>query len=381
MELGHRAIGSIELERLARFLGRDLGEFFAADFEGDDALAILFRAEPEIGSVPGLAERLEECLALGREITHLELLLGVERTSGGAVSYEAAGPQSRWEAIRQGERAAEEERRRMGLGWSPVPPLAEVLEGQGVRTGMVDLPEEISGLTIGSGRPGMFLVVNRRHVPARRRFSLAHEYAHALFDRRRAGVVSRVKDRGELMEVRANAFAAAYLAPREGIRSFLTGQGKGKPSRASARVYDEAGSVEAEGRAEPGSQDVQMLDVVRLAAHFGVSRMAALYRLRNLRLVSEGEFAELAREEGEGRGRALAGALGLEGSDDGPERDGFRQRAAALAVEAYRRELISRAKVAELAALVSMDSRAVDVLLERAGLAGGDAADVLIPGE
>jgi hypothetical protein len=50
-------------------------------------------------------------------------------------------------------------------------------------------------------------------------------------------------------------------------------------------------------------------------------------------------------------------------------------------LEAYRRDQITRAKLVEVAALLSMRKEEVDQLLQRAGLADGDAADVLIPGE
>lgn len=54
----------------------------------------------------------------------------------------------------------------------------------------------------------LFIVANRQHAPARRRSSFAREYAHVLFDRRRKGIVTRASDKDELVEVRANAFAA-----------------------------------------------------------------------------------------------------------------------------------------------------------------------------
>jgi hypothetical protein len=47
-------------------------------------------------------------------------------------------------AIQQGERLANEERRRLGLGETALPDVAELLETQGVRTGVVDLPEDVS---------------------------------------------------------------------------------------------------------------------------------------------------------------------------------------------------------------------------------------------
>lgn len=381
MELGNRAVTSLELDKLAYLFGRGIGEFVAESFEEEDALAALFRAQPEMASQRDVADSLRACVALGREITTIENLLGLDRELSGAVSYEVPAVRSRWEAIQQGERAADEERRRMGLAWAPSPSLPELFETQGVRSGVVDLPEDISGLTICNRSAGLFIVVNRRHAPVRRRFSFAHEYGHILFDRRLLGTVSRSQDRDELIEVRANAFAAGFLMPNEGVRHFAAALGKGKPSRAIAQVFDEEGAVQAEGRAEPGSQDFQLYDLVHVAHHFGVSRLAALFRLRNLRLVTQSEFQALKAAESGGQGRELARLLAIPDGEDGEGRDGFRHRVLRLSLEAYRRELITRAKLRELAALMSMDEREVDQLLEQAGLADGEAADVLIPGE
>src|SRR5205823_2018070 len=99
----------------------------------------------------------------------------------------------------------------------------------------------------------------------RHRFSLAHEYAHVLLDRSRGGMVSRVEDRDNLVEIRANAFAASLLMPAEGVREFVRELGKGFGSRESAEVYDsdEALPVKVEGRAAPKSQDIQMYDVIQ----------------------------------------------------------------------------------------------------------------------
>lgn len=371
MELGNRAATSIELDKLAYLFGRDIREFVADSFEEEDALAVLFRAEPEIANHEDVADSLRACIALGREVTNLEGLLGIDRDLAGVVTYEVLVPRSRWDAIQQGERAAEQERRRLGLGWAPVPPLPELLETQGVRTGVVDLPEEISGITISNQSVGLFIVANRTHALARRRFSFAHEYAHVLFDRRMKGIVTRSSERDDLIEVRANAFAAAFLMPPEGIRQFVAALGKGQPSRAIAQVFDEAGAVQAEGRAAPGSQDIQLYDVVHLAHYFGVSRLAALFRLRNLKLLTQAELDELKSADEAGSGLELGRLLNLPDADSSDDADGFRHRVLGLSLEAYRRELITRAKVIEVARLLSVHADEIDELLERAGLARG----------
>jgi Zn-dependent peptidase ImmA (M78 family)/transcriptional regulator with XRE-family HTH domain len=370
MELGNRAVTSLELDKLAYFFDRDINWFVNETFEEEDVLAALFRAEPEIENQRQIADRLRSWLALGREITNIENLLGIEPELSGAVSYQVPGSRSRWEAIQQGERAADQERRRMGLGWAPAPSLGKLFEAQGVRTGLVDLPENVSGLTMSNREVGLFVIANRRHTSVRRRFSYAHEYAHTLFDRRMLGTVSRAEDRDELIEVRANAFAAAFLMPGEGVRPFVIALGKGKASRAIAQVFDEAAAVQAEGREQPGSQAIQLYDIVHIAHHYGVSRLTALFRLLNLKLMTQGEFDELKAAEDAGHGRELATMLALPDENE-DERDEFHHRVLNLALEAYRRELITRAKFGNVAALLKMTNAEINKLLNRAGLNHG----------
>ncbi|MSQ51890.1 MAG: ImmA/IrrE family metallo-endopeptidase [Betaproteobacteria bacterium] len=64
---------------------------------------------------------------------------------------------------------------------------------------------------------GLVILVNDSHARARRRFSYAHEYAHALFDRTRPVTLTSADNAAELIEKRANVFAAAFLLPREGV--------------------------------------------------------------------------------------------------------------------------------------------------------------------
>ena len=368
IEAGNRSVSSLELDRLAYLFGRDIREFVAESFQEEDTLAALFRAQPDVVEQPAVMAKLRECMALGRELTNLERLVGIDRDLTAVATYTRQAPRNRWEAIQQGQRLAVEERRRMGLGIAPLPDLADLLESQGVRTGLVKLLEDVSGLTLSDRNIGLFVVANRAHHHLRRRFSFAHEYAHVVIDRDRSGLVSRASDRDDLIEVRANSFAASFLMPEEGVRQFVAGLGKGSPSRAYAEVFDEAGSVDAEGRSEPGSQAVQLYDVVQLAHYFGVSRLAALYRLRNLRLVSAAEFEQIKALDDAGKGKQLAELLGLPEPDDAVDRNEFRHRFLGLALEAYRREEISRGKLRELATMADLNADDLDRLVEDAGL-------------
>ncbi|MGH7510066.1 MAG: ImmA/IrrE family metallo-endopeptidase [Gemmatimonadales bacterium] len=225
---------------------------------------------------------------------------------------------------------------------------------------------------------GLVVVVNENHAPLRHRFSFAHEYAHVLLDRSRGGMVSRVEDRDDLMEIRANAFAASLLMPTEGVREFVRELGKGFGSRQSAEVYDydEVPPLKVESRTPPGSQDIQMYDVIQAAEHFGVSRMAMIYRLKNLRLISQPELDSLKEQEEARYTEDMARLLGAKSASSRDESlSVFRRRFITAALEAYRRSLISQGKFVELGAIVGFTRDHLRVLQEAAGVSDDEDED------
>lgn len=380
IELGNRAVTSLELDRLANLYGSDIREFLAEEFRENDAMVALFRAHPDVVGQEQVADALRACVALGREVTNLERLLGIDRDLGAVAVYPLPAPSSRWQGVQQGDQVADQERMRLQLGIAPITNVADVLETRGVRTASVDLPEDVSGLTLSHPTVGLFVVVNSRHSFLRQRFSYAHEYGHVLLDGSRLGTISRAADRDDLIEVRANAFAASLLLPEEGVRRFMTAIGKGGPSRLQADVFDEGDVVEVRARAAPESRAIQLYDVAELADHFGVSRLAALYRLRNLRLLSEAALEDLKGQEEAGRGRQVAALLDLREVDHETGRNEFRHRFLGLALEALRRGEISRAKLTELAGMVDLGPQEVAHLLRETGLEDLDGeGEILVP--
>lgn len=358
--------------------GRDMRELLAAEYQDADPLGALFRAEGEVAGDDVVVRKLRECVALGRELTNLERLVGIDRDVSIAASYQLAAPRTRWEAIEQGSRIADEERRRLGIGGGPAPDLGELLETQGVRTALVKLPEDVSGLTISDPRIGLFVVANAEHHLLRRRFSFTHEYSHVLLDRARFGMVSRGSKRDELVEVRANSFAACFLMPSEGVHQFVATLGKGRPTRQQLDIFDDDQPVQAETRADPSTQAIQIYDLVQLAHHFGVSRLTALYRLKNLRILKTADFEQL-RAADEQHGDRVAKALRIATPDHEAARSVFRHRFLGLALEAFRRDAITRRKFEELAAMLMVPQTEVASLLEDTGLEDEGAVGVSLP--
>lgn len=379
IELGNRSVSGLELSKLAYLYARDIQDFVAREFAEDDLVHALFRSETDSDG-DGVKHALRDCMALGRELSNLEHLLRINRSLTTVASYSFPVPRSKWEAIQIGTQVAMEERRRLGLGSTPIGDPVALLEGQGIRTGLISMPADVSGLMISHPQVGLFIVVNREgHHPVRQRFSWCHEYCHVLLDRDSRGLVSRVSERDDLREVRANSFAASFLMPEEGVRQFIGSLGKGALSRIHAGVYDGTDVVAVDSRTEPGTQEIQLYDVVQLAHYFGVSPLSALYRLLNLKLINETEFTHLKELDQEGNSQRLARLLALPPIDQVDHAAEFNRRFLGLALEALRRELISRGKLVELAAQVGASRDDAEALVQSAGLDEEELHSVVLP--
>jgi len=371
MELGGREVTSIELDRLAYLYGRDIRSFLQDDFQPDDALTALFRADPALSDEDEVADHLRWCMAVARELGNLESLLEITDGASMPARYDLAPLSSRWQAVDQGVRVAYDERNRLDLGDAAIADMAELLESQGVRAMATPLLADVSGLTAHEQATGAIVAVNKDHPVLRRRFSYAHEYAHVLLDRTRTGTVSRFSNDKALLEMRANAFAAAFLMPEHGLRRLIEAMGKGRPSRAQQDIGDEQSTVHTESRARPGSQEIQIYDVVHAAHAFGVSAMAALYRLGNLRppIMTTQHRDRLRDLIDRGVDVEARDALGLPAPDQlYPAHDQLRHRLVSLGLEAYRQELISRGKLADLGSLVGVERQTLDRLIQDSGI-------------
>ncbi|KAF0246854.1 MAG: hypothetical protein FD180_384 [Planctomycetota bacterium] len=381
LEAGRRSVTSLELVRLARLYGRSLQEFVRDEAFHEDPVVALFRATPGVADDAHMSAGLRECLNLCREVSRLEEMLGMPHAEAAELRYAFEIPATRWDAIRQGRSAAERERNRLELGVTPVREIAEVLRGQGVRVSEHDMPDDISGLFVHSRELGLIVIVNRTHAPTRRLFSCAHEFAHALLDRDQPGKISRESNREELQEVRANAFAAHFLMPEAGVRGFLRSLGKGESSRQVAEVFDaatdagRAEGVEAQKRLPPGSQELDVHDVVAIAYHFGVSYDAALYQLLNLKNLTRDRFDALKGRRDQAA--LVAKALRREASTEDVHWS-LAEQILALAFEAFRREEISRMKLVELAGQAGVARDDIDRALEAEGR-GPEPVDVQLP--
>lgn len=372
-ESGNRAVSTLELAKLAQLYGRPIASFFTEAFAPEeDVLVALFRAAQAEGQDMPWQSEVSRYLGICRAGVELEHLLD-RPPHIGPPSYDLPQPRNVMEAVEQGSIVAEQERRRLALGHNPIPDMSDLINSQNIWASGADLPDDMSGLFLNHSSIGLFILVNFGHRRARKRFSYAHEYAHALLDRQDSATVSRDDNRRKLPEVRANAFAAAFLLPRTGVWAFLNSRFKAGPSLIEQTVYDPAAEqnaeeVRASRRAAPRSQVLTYEDVATLAHHFGVSYQAALFRLKSLSIVNDAEFGELRDKEHFGKQylELLQVLVDLEGLDERkPDREIVSQ-VVHLALEAYRREEISKGKLRDLSKLLNFSARELVMLAEAA---------------
>jgi Zn-dependent peptidase ImmA (M78 family) len=188
-----------------------------------------------------------------------------------------------------GAKRAREARDALGLGAAaPLECLLATVEDAGIPVIVARMPMGLAGCCWREGER-VLLWVNGDHVAARQRFTLAHEFGHVRCGHE-AGlpIVDSVSTlggfTGDPREVQANAFAAEFLAPRAGVEALVDG--------------------------DPGLEDI-----VRISANFGVSAIAALFRLRTLGLTSR--FERLQDEVGEGLHDQVRDYLDLPAFADG----------------------------------------------------------------
>lgn len=359
IESGKRSLSTLELSDLARLYRRSVVDFFseedAAGGKEEDALVAIPRLTKELIGDEAFQREVFRCVDICRVGVELETLLG-KRHPTTPPFYQPPAPRRPFEANEQGEWVAAEERRRLGLGYAAVADMADLINTQGIwASGVLNLPDDISGMFISHSSIRMAILVNYTHSTERKRFSYAHEYAHAILDRNNRAIVSRKSNAPELAERRANAFAAAFLMPAAGVEWFLALLEKGEPSRRHHTTYDVAGDrqIEALERPAPGSQEITYQDVASLAHHFKVSYQAAVYRLCDLGHIKQAAKAELLEKSPLGCRymsvlyREDIFERGVRPQERKPDRELVSQ-VVRLAIEAYRREEVSEGWLRDL---------------------------------
>lgn len=241
-------------------------------------------------------------------------------------------------------RKAEEVRAHLRIGLGPIGDIDAVCELLGVTVYRAplgdDLTRTISGAFYNHPIVGLSVLVNLDMTPGRRRFTIAHELAHALFHSESDKYI--VSTAGKPPRERfADAFAGEFLMPTEGLRRVMEEQGFGP-------------------RIEEPS------DVIQLQRFFDVSYITALVRLRQAKFLTQACFDEFKLVRPVLLARSLGFEIGEEEYHPQPELwrlERFPSRFRRLLRLAVRRDVLSvpsaaaltRLSIDEVIELVSAD--------------------------
>lgn len=256
-ESGSRTPSDRQVVGLARLYGVDV-----AALRGDEALEppqpaaqMMFRGAED--RLPDEARR-----GLADFVDFLDTYAHLARELGYLIHGMQQSPfTSGFDSAEDARRKAEEVRAHLRLGLGPIGDVDRLCDLLGITVLRAplgpDLATTISGAFFRHPQVGLSILVNLDMTPGRRRFTVAHEIAHALFhsDKERYVLSFATKDPRERF---ADAFAGEFLMPTEGIRRVMEEQGFGP------KITDPA-------------------DVIHLQRFFNVSYATALVRLRQAR--------------------------------------------------------------------------------------------------
>lgn len=327
IETGKRSVSSIELDSFARLYHRNTAYFLRPrSHDQAEGEALLLRAEnvsesdrPELFDFISFCERYAdlEKIVLGEVINE----------PSDSAKYIPTKSTRTIDLIKEGERVARDERGRLGLGRAPIRNIVDLLEGRGIKVVAKRITNgNISGCFYLSERTGPCILLNLTENKQRVNFSAAHEYCHYLLDTDMLGYVclSTLSNDEKIrpFEIRANAFAATFLMPEEGIEEFFSELGVRKGSK------------------------LEIDHIVHVQNYFGVSFKAMLYRLQNTGWISQEQSKEFDSKSA--RARVLAGRwYGYKDDEDEHIPENQPRRYIRLALIAYMNGDISLRKLAE----------------------------------
>jgi Zn-dependent peptidase ImmA (M78 family) len=290
--------GSAVLDKLSQALGLNVGYFFR-DAEIDVQLSEpVYRKRPTI--------KTSTLKAISAKVkSRLEIYLEIEDMYPEKRFKKFSMPINNIRTIKRSkdiEKLANWLRRDWELGNNPIGNLTRTLEDRGLKVVTIEASEDIDGFSCWANNTIPVIVVNGKFPTDRLRFSIAHELGHLLI---------RTSD-SDNIERYANRFAGAFLVPEEVV---ITELGK-------KRI------------------NINWQELMLLREKYGMSVQAWIYRMRELKVISESYAGSLFRYLR--RNKLYDKELG---NPLPAERNG---RYEFLVVQAVEQGIISEAKGAEL---------------------------------
>jgi Zn-dependent peptidase ImmA (M78 family)/DNA-binding XRE family transcriptional regulator len=349
IEGGMRNVSSVELMRLADAFG--VAEVsLLQDASGGDPEAWL------LGNLPHSEPSTIPILGILREAATLRSLLRFGST-GGLQWIPFPFPKTYEDAIRQGQFAAELERKRIGLQGAPIADIVGLIENQGIAVLGCALATNTSGISVPSGELGPAIIINNSLDLHRFHFALCHEYGHFVLGDITDVHKSDSENIRALLEVRANIFAGAFLFPGTGLSEGVTGIESMVNGSTSGNVFSAANdpnSAVYQVNIRPErSCPVTPRQVALLSHRFGVSAELIIYRLKDLQVLKPRDIDALLEVLPHICDINQKFALYGNSLSDGRTRTNVQAFLMRLALEAYEAEVISTGRLRDICRLAN----------------------------
>lgn len=345
IEQGTRKPRVAELQRLAHLYGISLNTLLRKEAVQVDLIPRFRRDASASDEVSAAAALLS---SLVKAEVELEDLLGIGRRR----SEPPERPLLPGDVTVQAEQDAQELRRWLGLGSGPIQDILSLLDiGMGLRVFVRDLPAKVSGLYAYDENVGGCILLNAQHNKARRNQTASHEVGHYISVRKTSDAMLEGDDLNSREERYAAAFAKAFLTP-------------------ARPVSEKFAHITA------GASQLTRRHVITLAHYFGVSREAIVRRLEELKLVRPGTwdwFEENGRITDAQAREVLGDAIAVD-EEKADAINPVSSRMAALASEAWRKELLSEGQLANLLHIDRLEAR---VLIDQYRSEGTEADGAL----
>lgn len=317
IEKGQRSARLDEIQALSRYYGVSANSLLRREAVHVD-LVPRFRSLPETSDV-GVEQAARMLNDLVRAEVELENILGVQKTH----NYPSEKTILPGDVRRQAEHDAQNLRNWLGLGEGPIHNLFALLELQlGVRVYSRKLDPKVSGLFAYDDKVGACILINASHRKDRRTQTGGHELGHFIATRRRPEVYQDEKHENSREERYANAFASAFLTP----------------ARAVMEKFKELTT---------GATHLTRRHIILLASFFGVSRQAMVMRLEELGLTKKGTW-DWFMDNGGITDEQVRQVLGSAAQDSSPADVAQSSRLFLLAIEAWKKDLISEGQMSEM---------------------------------
>lgn len=373
IELGNRDLSADELVRFAAAFQRSptalltpSNEFDNDQNPEDDEVLIEFQdALKSSGESLELCASLKQLTQIAKELTRIENHIGIDVYGPEAVAFLGTPPRSTWEATHHGITVAEEERRRLDLGSAPIRDLPELLATLRVRASRLELSPRTLSLFIHRKSTGPIVIVNKSASVEERRFRFAHGLAHLLFDRDHRWIICDQKHANHHHEIRANAFATAFLVPPAGLQRYLQSMGRDTMARRFDRVMDliaDASTtnppyhsrIRVNPRSHQGNRDINGYELSQIASYFGVTTSLAAYSLKNLRHLTSDKADQLTSSEGQRRSTEVRQWIRSSDLERDVNYDPFVSRLLGLFIEGQRHGFITPDEVGAIGKLIGL---------------------------